>query len=159
MADIGQVVATGVTTIVGVSLGAGLTYLFGSMNRRHQEAREDETRWHSTKLEAYAEFLSVAFHHIYLDIRARAATEDPEDEPMTTEDYKQAALALNAAWAPVRIVGSPEVIEAANHVVALAIEVQGGAVDPKLWSTATNVFVAAARRDLGHFDYSHAERQ
>jgi hypothetical protein len=57
MNDIGQALVTGGTAIVGVTLGASLTYLFGSMNRRHQEAREDETRWYDARREAYAAFL------------------------------------------------------------------------------------------------------
>ncbi len=39
MADIPQVLAT-YDALVGVALGAGLTYGFGALNRRHQEARE-----------------------------------------------------------------------------------------------------------------------
>jgi hypothetical protein len=42
MADIPQVLAT-YDALVGVALGAGLTYGFGALNRRHQEAREDKT--------------------------------------------------------------------------------------------------------------------
>jgi hypothetical protein len=60
MADIPQVLAT-YDALVGVALGAGLTYGFSVLNRRHQEgreeetrhhqeAREDETRWYNTKV-------------------------------------------------------------------------------------------------------------
>jgi hypothetical protein len=42
MADIAQVIAT-YDALVGVALGAGLTYGFGALNRRHQEARENHT--------------------------------------------------------------------------------------------------------------------
>jgi hypothetical protein len=38
MADIPQVLAT-YDALVGVALGAGLTYGFGALNRRHQEAQ------------------------------------------------------------------------------------------------------------------------
>jgi hypothetical protein len=51
MADIPQVLAT-YDALVGVALGAGLTYGFGALNRRHQEAREDKTRWYQARLEA-----------------------------------------------------------------------------------------------------------
>ncbi len=50
MADIGQVLSTGGTTILGVAVGAGLTYWLGALNRRHQEAREDKTRWYQERL-------------------------------------------------------------------------------------------------------------
>jgi hypothetical protein len=43
MADIPQVLAN-YDALVGVALGAGLTYGFGALNRRHHEAREDKTR-------------------------------------------------------------------------------------------------------------------
>jgi hypothetical protein len=46
MADIPQVLAT-----YNALVGAGLTYGFGALNRRHQEKREDRTRW------SYPEFL------------------------------------------------------------------------------------------------------
>ena len=63
MADIAQVLAT-YDALVGVALGAGLTYGFGALNRRHQEAREDKTRWYETRLKAYGElsqtFLNMA---------------------------------------------------------------------------------------------------
>jgi hypothetical protein len=55
MADIPQVVAT-YDALVGVALGAGLTYGFGALNRRQQERREDKTRWYQARLEAYADF-------------------------------------------------------------------------------------------------------
>jgi hypothetical protein len=55
MADIPEVLAT-YDALVGVALGAGLTYGFSALNRRHQEAREDRIRWYDARLKAYAEF-------------------------------------------------------------------------------------------------------
>ncbi len=60
MADIPQVIAT-YDALVGVALGAGLTYGFGALNRRHQEAREDRTRWYETRLKAYLEYANAAY--------------------------------------------------------------------------------------------------
>ena len=60
MADIPEVLAT-YDALVGVALGAGLTYGFGALNRRHQEAREDKTRWYDTRLRTYAEFAETVF--------------------------------------------------------------------------------------------------
>jgi hypothetical protein len=54
MADIAQVIAT-YDALVGVAIGAGLTYGFGALNRRHQEAREDRTRWYEARLQAYTD--------------------------------------------------------------------------------------------------------
>ena len=55
MADIAQVLAT-YDALVGVALGAGLTYAFGALNRRHQEARENQTRWYDARYKAYTDF-------------------------------------------------------------------------------------------------------
>jgi hypothetical protein len=49
---IAQVVAT-YDALVGVALGAGLTYGFGALNRRQQQAREDKTRWYQARLGAW----------------------------------------------------------------------------------------------------------
>jgi hypothetical protein len=56
MADIPQVLSN-YDALVGVALGAGLTYGFGALNRRHQEARENETRWYEARREAYGALL------------------------------------------------------------------------------------------------------
>jgi type II secretory pathway pseudopilin PulG len=53
VADIGPALVTGGAAIVGVVAGAGLTYWLGAMNRRHQEEREDKTRWYEARLQAY----------------------------------------------------------------------------------------------------------
>jgi hypothetical protein len=55
MADIAELIAT-YDALVGVALGAGLTYSFSALSRRRQEAREDRTRWYQARLAAYTEF-------------------------------------------------------------------------------------------------------
>ena len=55
MADLAELIAT-YDALVGVALGAGLTYGFSALNRRHQESREDKTRWYQARLDAYADF-------------------------------------------------------------------------------------------------------
>jgi hypothetical protein len=49
MTDIGQVLAT-YDALVGVAVGAGLTYGFGALNRRHQEwqGRRNSVVWGPT---------------------------------------------------------------------------------------------------------------
>jgi hypothetical protein len=47
--------------IAGVAIGAGLTYWLGALNRRHQDAREDATRWHDTRLKAYLDYANTAY--------------------------------------------------------------------------------------------------
>ena len=53
MAEVAQALTTGVTALVSAAVGAGLTYWLGALNRRHQEAREDRTRWYEERLKAY----------------------------------------------------------------------------------------------------------
>jgi hypothetical protein len=61
MADIAQVLATGGAALVSAAVGAGLTYWLGALNRRHQEAREDATRWYEKRVQAYKTFLPSRF--------------------------------------------------------------------------------------------------
>jgi hypothetical protein len=56
MADIPQLLSN-YDALVGVALGAGLTYGLGALNRRHQEARENETRWYNARFQAYVDLL------------------------------------------------------------------------------------------------------
>ena len=48
MADIPQVLAT-YDALVGVAPGAGLTYGFGALNRRHIDKREEATRLYEAR--------------------------------------------------------------------------------------------------------------
>jgi membrane protein YqaA with SNARE-associated domain len=68
MADIAQVLATGGTALVSATAGAVLTYWLGALNRRHQEKREDDTRWYETRLKAYAAMPQVVTAYISLQI-------------------------------------------------------------------------------------------
>jgi hypothetical protein len=113
MADIAQVLATGGTTIVGVAVGAGLTYWLGALNRRHQEAREDETRWYEARREAYAAMLMASSLHF------RSMTD--ESEKLAEKSRNE----LTAAISAVRLVGSPAAIEAADNMYSAILEAAG----------------------------------
>jgi predicted RecB family endonuclease len=168
MADIPQVLAT-YDALVGVALGAGLTYGFGALNRRHQEAREDKTRWYDARREAYAALLIAAQ-------RVSVSSEDATPE----EQMSELADELSAAMGAVRLVGSPEVIEAADNLFTAILEdvelfkqevlefaqrqVEGSDEDLDLLEELDNLsmtrmlhmpearkaFEKAARKDLGH---------
>jgi hypothetical protein len=105
MADIAQVLATGGTALVSAAAGAGLTYWFGALNRRHQEAREDRTRWYEARREAYAALLIAAS-------RASHGLRDVEPGRPVSEQTDELVSAMGA----VSLVGSPEVIEAADNL-------------------------------------------
>jgi hypothetical protein len=113
VADVGQVLATGWTTIVGVAVGAGLTYWFGALNRRHQEAREDKTRWYQARREAYAAFL-IATSRVSKGLRDAAGKPGRPMGELMDE--------LTAAMGAVRLVGSPPVIEAADSLFTAILE-------------------------------------
>lgn len=94
MADIGQVLATGSVALVSATAGAGLTYWFGALNRRHQEAREDETRWYAERFKVYAEVARAYARANYL------AAGSPE--------FKEAVRGFAATVGPILMVGSLE---------------------------------------------------
>jgi hypothetical protein len=141
MADIAQVLATGGTTIVAVAVGAGLTYWLGALNRRHQEGREDRTRFMQERFQAYSEFTRTA----YLLARSGKRTFENLD-------------ALTSAVASVNLVASSEVLHASIEVSEVVneelhnrerLDVPVRADSPRL-ENALARFTNAARRDLGH---------
>jgi hypothetical protein len=132
MADIAQVLAT-YDALVGVALGAGLTYGFSALNRRHQEAREDKTRWYQARLDAYADFYRALSDWWLL---ARDQSTQDEREKLVSR--------LSNALGLISFVGSPEVVLAANALFKEAIGGSKGETQPNL-----AVFVFAARKDLG----------
>jgi hypothetical protein len=141
MADVAQVIAT-YDALVGVALGAGLTYGLGALNRRHQEAREDKTRWYEARFKAYAE-LSRAFSNCL-----RAAHRDKED----MEAREDAVQELSWAAGAIRYLSSDEVVAAAEMLVSVVVrELQSERpVDSTITRAALVNFENAARKDLGH---------
>jgi hypothetical protein len=106
MADIPQVLAT-YGALVGVALGAGLTYGFGALNRRHHEKRENDTRWYNARFQAYVDLHLAASSGLAWGTRL-------ESSP---EDYEELTVRLASALGVVRLVGSQEVITAAGRLV------------------------------------------
>jgi hypothetical protein len=138
------VLATGGTTIVGVVIGASLTYLFGALNRRHQEAREKETRWYEKRLQAYTELSAVAFDGLVLSLQS---IEQP-----SFKEHEANAKMLAKAVASIRLVGSPEVVKRANEVMDITLTQLQKRGEPRrgtYWKIL-DAFEASARKDLGH---------
>jgi hypothetical protein len=154
MPDIGRTLDALDSTAVGVLLGAGLTYSTSLLNRRHQEKREDKTRWYNSKLEAYSTFLSTVFHQLFIHTRTTLTAEEPDSERrrLLTDEYMQVAVALQNATAPIRIVGSTEIIKAVEGVLVQTLDLHEGRKDENRWNAALNAFAEAARTDLGRFD-------
>jgi len=137
MADVGQ----GLLTIGSVSVGAGLTYLFTALNRSHQEAREDRTRWYEARFKAYAELSEALF----------SATLVP-DLGKTYEERKRRGQRLFATISAARLVGSDEVIEVATRLLSATTEEMVGAkkFEGEGFNRLLQAFETAARKDLGH---------
>jgi hypothetical protein len=142
MADIGQVLATAGTTIVGVAVGAGLTYWLGALNRRHQEEREDRTRWYDERFRAYGELSRAYATANYL----------PSDV-----GFREAVNEFGVAIGPILIVGSAEVRKAAWELL-VALRKSAGHRGEDL-GNAWKAFEVAARKDLGHPEPAPSENE
>jgi hypothetical protein len=135
--------------LAGVAVGAGLTYWFGALNRRRQEAREDKTRWYETRLKAYAELAQTVSNLTWL---TRPSTTSYAEKK---EARGKAASELGRAVGIIRLVGSLEVVDKAGRLLRVANEgmsnaFSGRRVDTKLWDKSLEEFGTAARKDLGH---------
>jgi hypothetical protein len=133
MADLPQVLST-YDALAGVTLGAGLTYAFGALNRLHQEAREDKTRWYQARLDAYADFYRALSDWWLLAVRDQS----------TQDEREKLVSRLSNTLGLIQLVGSPEVMLVANALFKEAIGESKGETQPNL-----AVFVFAARKDLG----------
>ena len=131
MADIPQVLAT-YDALVGVALGAGLTYGFSALNRRQQERREDRTRWYQARLEAYTEF-----YRALTDSWLLVGDERP--------DHKAVVSRLSNALGLIQLVGSAEVCLTAMVLLREALRDKIDGNQPQLAA-----FVFLARKDLGY---------
>jgi hypothetical protein len=125
--------------LIGVVLGAGLTYLFGTLNRRHQEGREDRTRWYEARFRAYTDFLQAVFEAFYT--------------PTVNRDDKFRRVL--AAWGTTRLVSSARVDERASDLLEIALStLNDRSVDEGTLRNAESAFLVFARRDLGHPPYT-----
>src|SRR5215204_3520661 len=142
MADIPQVLAT-YDALVGVALGAGLTYGFGALNRRQQERREDKTRLYEARFQAYAQLSQAGLSRGVID---------PRTSPNAEERLSQAITSATSAMGAIALVGSDEVLAAASNLVVVVGEETDPSKEPDLYRLrdALAAFRDAARKDLGH---------
>lgn len=144
MADTGEVLATGGMAIVAGTVGSALTYWFGVLNRRHQEAREKDTRWYEARFNAYVELSRGIFDVQLLNIL---------DVPR--EDRQQFLRRLTGALGAIRLVGSPETSDAAQDLFDEIMEHLGAEeYDEARLEEVVTKFKAVARKDLGHEGYA-----
>jgi hypothetical protein len=148
MADIAQAVVAGGMGIAGVAIGAGLTYWLGALNRRHQEEREDKTRWYEARLQAYLKLnealddMTVLLFH-------------PEEPP--TETRWDVMEDFHSAQSTVSLVGSNDVFDEVERLSSVAARILDGPRPPTdedkhLWATKVYEMKHHARIDLGYAD-------
>jgi hypothetical protein len=137
---------------VSAAAGAGLTYWLGALNRRHQEAREDRTRWYEKRLQAYTDLSAVAFQGLALSAQSLEEAEYKEHVAHLGELVKAVSL--------IRLVGSPEAYARANQVMDVLSEmvVNHDKSLGQAYKEAVNAFEEAARKDLGHFEAKEPEK-
>jgi hypothetical protein len=148
VADVGPALVTGGATVIGVVVGAGLTYWQGALNRRHQEEREDKTRWYEARLQAY--------------IQLNQAIEDMTallfgGQKPSNEERQRAMAALRSAHSTVHLVGSPDTYDEAEALIPLATRILNGLqppmhMDKDLWTEKVLEIKHLARQDLGYPD-------
>lgn len=142
MADLAQVLATSGTALVSAAAGAGLTYWLGASNRRHQEAREDRTRWYEERLQAYVQFHEAA-HEARFTLTRR--------DPLPSKDTRyELGRRLSSILGTIEFVGSPEVIEAAAEVFDAVVDELRKDKPYEDSEVSLIAFKVACRKDLGH---------
>jgi hypothetical protein len=108
-----QFLDAGGIAIIGVVVGACLTYLFALLTRRHQEAREDRTRWYEARLKAYAEFLGLMQAGRRAMHIQRGDLEQLNEQLRNLKGFKEQ---LDAAAGAVRLVASRDVVRETGNV-------------------------------------------
>jgi hypothetical protein len=148
MADIPQVLAT-YDALVGVALGAGLTYGFGTLNRRHQEKRENETRWYEERLRAYVAFSQAVYEGFF-----RMGASAKVKAHLSGDEIETLIQRLVNDLGTIYLVGSPEVIEAAEKTLDGALDQIKASYESHDFSSdfldELERFRDVARKDLGH---------
>lgn len=148
MADLGPALVTGSATLVGVVAGAGLTYWLGALNRRHQEQREDKTRWYEARLQAYTQLTHAIDDMTTLLFHPEKSS--PEARSKAMED-------LRSAQSRVRLVGSTDFYDETDDLTLIATRILNGLqppmlMDKDLWTDRVLKIEHLARQDLGYPD-------
>lgn len=143
MSKIIQAIATSTPTVIGIVIGAVLTYGLGALSRRHQEKREDETRWYEARLRTYGDFQGGL-------IRASVLANYPT---VDHDDFKRLLQEIGSSLGQISLVGSTEVNDAAKtlfHVIMHELrQLPGKAMDETTITGPRVAFELAARKDLG----------
>jgi hypothetical protein len=119
---LGGPVANQLVTLLGVTLGAVLSYVVGTLNERTRWRREQGTRWDGVLLQAYGDYGRAVSECVvaYQRLAAhRGWTEDPTPVEPTDDALEQAAEAeaRRAATAePLRLLADPATASAVRDL-------------------------------------------
>jgi hypothetical protein len=112
--------AVQVITLVGVAVGALASFVSTRAIDRSRWHREETLRWDSKRLECYSDFSAAMIRFISLGDRIAAGLGLPAVVEPLDSDSGRAALAtaeaeLSLYWTQLLILGSPEVVTAAEN--------------------------------------------
>jgi hypothetical protein len=152
-------------TLLGVTLGALASFVSTRLVDRSRWQREERLRWDTKRLDCYSEFSAAIMRYINIGYRMAAGLGLPTAvEPLNADTGVQALAAaeadLSLNWAQLLILGSPQVIIAAqewrNETWQLESFARGHCNNPTDFLIAAQRrrdargrFYAAVRTDLG----------
>jgi hypothetical protein len=116
-------------TILGVSVGAVLSFVFTRLTDRARWQRDEALRWDTRRLDCYGEFAASIKHHITTSQRICAGLDlASTDQPLGAESglamLADAEQDLGIKWEHVLMLGTPTAIEAARdwrHLISPGI--------------------------------------
>jgi hypothetical protein len=152
-------------TILGVSVGAVLSFIFTRLIDHARWQRDEALRWDTRRLDCYGEFAASIKHHITISQRICAGLDLPStDQPLDAESglamLADAEQDLGIKWEHVLMLGTPTAIEAARawrHIAWHLEWMARGLRDDPAEYTQANIdggearrrFYSAVRADLG----------
>jgi hypothetical protein len=152
-------------TILGVTVGAVLSFIFTRLLDRARWQREEALRWDTKRLDCYSEFAASTKHHITISRQICAGLDLPStDQPLDAEAglamLADAEQDLGIKWEHVLMLGTPEAIDAARdwrHIAWHLEWMARGLRDDPGEYTQANIdsgearrrFYSAVRADLG----------
>jgi hypothetical protein len=152
-------------TLLGVALGALASFVSTRLVDRSRWQREERLRWDTKRLDCYSDFSAAIMRYINIGYRMAASlglptAVEPLDADTGTPALATAEAELSLYWAQLLILGSPEVIRAAqdwrNEAWQMESFARGRCNNPSDFvitarrrRDARSRFYAAVRTDLG----------
>ncbi|GAA0918817.1 hypothetical protein [Virgisporangium aurantiacum] len=154
-----------ISPLIGVVVGALLSFTATSLGERTRWRRSQQTRWDSDRLEAYAAYGEAVKRYIFIITRIAAGRGLPSgslaiDPVVGLQELELAASERSHKWETMLLLGDADTIAAARQWQQSAWRLDPFALgcnsSPDEWSralaatgTARDEFYVAARRGLG----------